>query len=134
MSAYYMSAGRGVLSAVEDLKTVEMGSFEFIPAGNGKNAALICKCVDGSIVHGLVYTPRRDAAFLNGSLKAIIKTGNDGMNWTDAGILDLGNLINDPCARVHYFDNALKTEYIMLEFSELPQEEILSEDLKFFTE
>lgn len=134
VSAYYMSAGRSELSAVEDLKTVEMDSFEFIPAGNGKNAMLLCKCCDGCIVHGLVYTPRRDSAFLNGSLKAIVKTGNDGINWTDAGILDLGNLINDPCARVHYFDNALKTEYIMLEFSELPQEEILSEDLKFFTE
>lgn len=134
VSAYYMPADRSELSAMDEVKTVEMDSFEFIPAGNGKNAALICKCSDGCIVHGLLYTPRKDDEFLNGSLKAIVKTGKDGNTWADAGVLDLGNLINDPGTRVHYFDTAFTAPYIMIEFSELPQEEILPEDLIFFTE
>lgn len=63
---------------------------------------------------GLIYTPQNQHP--EGMLeKGLIKTSSDGKSWTTIGTVAFGNLINDPTARTHYFDQAATARFIRIE-------------------
>lgn len=63
---------------------------------------------------GLIYTPQN--LHPEGMLeKGVIKISSDGKSWTTLGIATFGNLINDPTARTHYFDQAATARFVRIE-------------------
>lgn len=63
---------------------------------------------------GLIYTPQN--LHPEGMLeKGVIKTSSDGKNWKTLGTVAFGNLINDPTARTHYFDQAPSARFVRIE-------------------
>lgn len=62
-------------------------------------------------VTGVIYTPERSGA--DGKMaRARIETSADGASWTEAGVWDLGNLINDPAPREYILPAPVEARYV----------------------
>ncbi|EAR02045.1 hypothetical protein FB2170_02140 [Maribacter sp. HTCC2170] len=64
-------------------------------------------------LNGFVYTPQKE----NG--EGMIEQGellvsDDGKSWKPFDVFEFGNLINDPVARTHQFNNTITTRYIKI--------------------
>ena len=65
-------------------------------------------------INGFFYTPQNahDQGMIE---KGRITLSQDGGQWTEAGIFEFGNLINDPSRRSYFLAETMKARYIRIE-------------------